>query len=97
MTVIKHLSLEKDVVEFVGPNTHRDLIWWNNEMSQMEAVPIDGIKFNGYDFWNGKYPKANYSTFCLMMQDPWGDFKEIKVVGNIIDNPELVGGNHEYK
>ena len=88
---------EKDVVEFVGPNTHRDLIWWNNEMSQMEAVPVDGIEFNEYDFWNGKYPKANYSTFCLMMQDPWGDFKEIKVVGNIIDNPELVGGNHEYK
>lgn len=87
---------EKDVVEFVGPNTHRDLIWWNNEMSEMEAIPVDGIKFNGYDFWNGKYPKANYSTFCLMMQDPWGDFKEIKVVGNIIDNPELVGGNYEY-
>lgn len=87
---------EKDVVEFVGPNTHRDLIWWCNEMSQMEAVPVDGIEFNGYDFWNSKYPKANYSTFCLMMQDPWGDFKEIKVVGNIIDNPELVGGNYEY-
>ena len=87
---------EKDVVEFVGPNTHRDLIWWNNEMSEMEAVPVDGIEFNGYDFWNGKYPKANYSTFCLMMQDPWGDFKEIKVTGNIIDNPELVGGNYEY-
>lgn len=87
---------EKNVVEFVGPNTHRDLIWWNNEMSQMEAVLVDGIEFNGYDFWNGKYPKANYSTFCLMMQDPWGDFKEIKVVGNIIDNLELVGGNYEY-
>lgn len=87
---------EKDVVEFVGVNTHRDLIWWNNEMSEMEAVPVDGIEFNGYDFWNCKYPKANYSTFCLMMQDPWGDFKEIKVTGNIIDNPELVGDNHEY-
>ena len=46
---------------------------------------------------NGKYPEANYSTFCLMMQDLWGDFKEIKVIGNIIDNPELVGGNYEYK
>ena len=87
---------EKDVVEFVGPNTHRDLIWWNNEMSEMDAIPVDDIKFNGYDFWNSKYPKANYSTFCLMMQDPWGDFKEIKVVGNIIDNPKLVGGNYEY-
>ena len=47
--------------------------------------------------WKEKYPKASYSTFCLMMQDPWGDFKEIKVTGNIIDNPELVGGNYEYK
>lgn len=81
---------EKDIVEFVGPNTHRDLIWWCNEMSEMTAIPVDGIEFNGYDFWNGKYPKANYSSFCLMMQDPYGDFKEIKVVGNIIDNPELL-------
>lgn len=81
---------EKDIVEFVGPNTHRDLIWWNNEMSEMEAIPVDGIEFNGYDFWNSKYPKANYSSFCLMMQDPYGDFKEIKVIGNIVDNPELL-------
>ena len=86
---------EKDVVEFVGVNTHRDLIWWNNEMSEMEAVPLDGIEFNGYDYWNGKYPKANYSTFCLMMQDPWGDFKEIKVIGNIYDNLELLEEQNE--
>lgn len=86
----KTLIFEKDIVEFVGPNTHRDLIWWNNEMSEMEAIPVDGIEFNGYDFWNSKYPKANYSSFCLMMQDPYGDFKEIKVIGNIVDNPELL-------
>ena len=81
---------EKDIVEFVGPSTHRDLIWWNNEMSQMEAIPVEGIKFNRFDYWNPRYPKANYSTFCLMMQDPWGDFKEINVVDNIVDNPELL-------
>ena len=86
---------EKDIVEFVGPNTHRDLIWWNNEMSEMEAIPVDGIEFNGYDFWNSKYPKANYSSFCLMMQDPYGDFEEIKVVGNIVDNPELLEVQNE--
>ena len=81
---------EKDIVEFVGPNTHRDLIWWCNEMSMMTDVPVEGIRFNGYDYWNGKYPKCDYSTFCLMMQDPWGDHKEIKVIGNIVDNPELL-------
>ena len=87
---------EKDIVEFVGPNTHRDLIWWCNEMSEMTAIPVDGIEFNGYDFWNGKYPKANYSSFCLMMQDPYGDFREIKVVGNIVDNPELLEVQNEH-
>lgn len=81
---------EKDIVEFVGANTHRDLIWWVNEMNMMTDVPVDGIEFNGHDYCNGKYPQCDYSTFCLMMQDPWGDHKEIKVIGNIIDNPELL-------
>ena len=81
---------EKDIVEFVGPCTHRDLIWWCNEMSMMTAIPLEGIKFNGYDYWNGNYPKYTYADFCFMMQDPYGDFREIKVVGNIVDNPELL-------
>lgn len=37
-----------------------------------------------------------YWTFCLMMQDPYGDFKEIKIVGNIVDNPELLEVKNEY-
>ena len=86
---------EKDIVEFVGANIYRDLIWWNNEMSEMDATPVEGIEFNGYEFWNGNYPKANYSSFCLMMQDPYGDFEEIKVVGNIVDNPELLEVQNE--
>lgn len=81
---------EKDIVEFVGANIHRDLIWWCNEMSMMTAVPLEGIEFNGYDYWNGNYPKYTYADFCFMMQDPYGDFKEIRVIGNIMDNPELL-------
>lgn len=81
---------EKDIVEFVGPGTHRDLICWCNEMNMMNAVPLDGIEFNGLDYWNWKYPKYDYPAFSLMMQDPYGDFREIKVVGNIVDNPELL-------
>lgn len=86
----KTLIFEKDIVEFVGASTHRDLIWWCNEMSEMTAIPLEGIEFNGYDYWNGNYPKYTYSGFCFMMQDPLGDFKEIKVVCNIVDNPELL-------
>lgn len=81
---------KKDIVEFVGPCIHRDLIWWCNEMNMMTAIPLDGIEFNGYDYWNGNYPKYTYTDFCFMMQDPYGDFKEIKVVGNIVDSPELL-------
>lgn len=86
---------EKDIVEFVGASTHRDLIWWCNEMSEMTAIPLEGIEFNRYDYWNGNYPKYTYSDFCFMMQDPWGDFNEIKVVGNIVDNPELLEVQNE--
>lgn len=81
---------EGDIIEFDGSNSHRDLIWWSKEMNMMDAIPLDGIEFNGYDCWNGKYPKFTYSDFCLMMQDPWGDFKEINVIGNIYDNLELL-------
>ncbi|MDD6827917.1 MAG: YopX family protein [Oscillospiraceae bacterium] len=86
----KKLIFERDIVEFDGVCSHRDLIWWNNEMSMIDAIPLEGIEFNGHDYWNGNYPKYTYSDFCLMMQDPWGDFKEIKVIGNAVDNPELL-------
>lgn len=83
---------ERDIVEFhIHSHCDRYLIWWNGEMSMMTAVPLDGIQFNGWDYWNPKYPQFEYSTFCLMMQDPYGDFTDIKVVGNIIDNTELMG------
>lgn len=81
---------EGDIVEFKGAYTDRYLIWWIGEMNMMDAIPLDGIEFNGYDYWNGKYPRFTYSDFCLMMQDPLGDFKEIKVIGNIYDNPKLL-------
>ena len=39
-------------------------------MNMMDAIPLDGIEFNGYDYWNSKYPNFTYFDFCLMMQDP---------------------------
>ena len=91
------LVFENDIVEFVGGgSTSRYLIWWNREMSMMTAVPIHGIYFNGHDYGNGDYQNFNYSTFCLMMQDPWGDFSDIRVIGNIHDNPELLNGCKNY-
>ena len=64
-------------------------------MNMMDAIPLDGIEFNGYDYWNSKYPNFTYFDFYLMMQDPCGDFKEIKVIGNIYDNLELLEEQNE--
>lgn len=93
----KSLVFEKDFVEFVSSSTSSSkyLLWWNNEMNCMTAVNMNGIYFNGLDYDDGN-PKMSYDTFCLMMQDPYGDFRDIKVVGNIIDDIELLGNLKVY-
>lgn len=83
---------ENDIVAFGRADSyrHKELVWYCKEMNMLTSVPLDGIEFNGYDYWNSKYPNVEYSTLCLMLQDPYGDFSDIKVLGNIIDNPELL-------
>lgn len=82
---------ENDIVAIIwhSGKIERYLIWWCKEMSMMKAISLNDISFNGNDYWGGQ-PQIEYSTFCLMMQDPWGDIKEIKVIGNIFDNPKLL-------
>lgn len=82
---------ENDIVEIVScaKCPYKYLIWWNREMNMMEAVQLESIYFNGADYSDGN-PQFTYETFCLMMQDPWGDFSEIKVIGNLFDNYEIV-------
>ena len=82
---------EKDVIEVTsyGGRKDRYLIWWNQEMSMMTAVPLKELEFNGNDYYCSR-PNFSYDTFCFMMQDPWGDFEKIEIVGNITDNPELL-------
>ena len=93
------LIFENDIVGFGSPDSyrHKELVWYCKEMNMLTSVPLDGIEFNGYDYYNSKYPNVEYSTLCLMLQDPYGDFSEIKVLGNIIDNPELLKEEHNEK
>ena len=77
------------------------LVWFCNELQCLEAVRLDvgevycnkpsnssGIV--DCDFHNAQR-SVEYAEFCLMLQDPYGDFTgQIKVIGNIFDNPELV-------
>ena len=93
------LIFENDIVGFGSPDSyrHKELVWFCKEMNMLTSVPLDGIEFNGYDYYNSKYPNVEYSTLCLMLQDPYGDFSEIKILGNIIDNPELLKEEHNEK
>ena len=93
------LIFENDIVGFGSPDSyrHKELVWFCKEMNMLTSVPLDGIEFNGYDYYNSKYPNVEYSTLCLMLQDPYGVFSEIKVLGNIIDNPELLKEGHNEK
>lgn len=83
---------QNDIVAFWIGNkiSCKELIWYCNEINCMTAVPLDGIETNGWDYYNNKYPNYNYQTFCLRLQDPWGDYSKIEVIGNIFDNPELL-------
>ena len=87
----KKSIFEKDVVEITSRGGRKDryLIWWNQEMSMMTAIPLNELEFNGNDYYCFR-PNFTYETFCLMMQDPWGDFEKIEIIGNIIDEPELL-------
>lgn len=81
---------ENDIVEVIwcSGGIERYLIWWSREMCMMQAISLKNIHFNGCDYWDEEC--TEYSTFCFMMQDPWGHIKEVKVIGNIFDNPELI-------
>lgn len=83
---------ENDIVEFVTNANirYRYLVCWCNEMNAPNAIPMKGIAFNGVDYWNGEYPQFRYETLCLMLQDPYGDFADVNVIGNIVDEPYWV-------
>lgn len=82
---------ENDIVEIVSSpkRSYKYLIWWNREMNMTTPVPLDDIHFNGHDYWGGN-PSFNYAAFCLMFQDPWGDFSDVKVIGNLFDNADII-------
>lgn len=88
---------ENDIVEVIwhSGRTEKYLMWWCREMSMMSAVSLEGIQFNGHDYWNS--PHHTYDDFALMMQDPWGDIKSVEVIGNLFDTPELLHNKEEEK
>lgn len=88
----KQKLCQNDIVRFyLGNEKLCDLlIWYNNEMQCMSVIDLKWIKFNGFDYFNFNNSKFKYEDFCFMLQDPWGDYSKIEVIGNIFDNPALL-------
>ena len=90
-----NLIFENDIVEFTRNDNSKEkyLIWFNGEGQHLTTVPIDEhLNFNGNDYWNSKCPaiEFNYAEFTVMLNDFYGDFKNIEVIGNLHDNSNLL-------
>lgn len=83
------MIFEGDIVEitFHSDAKYQCLIWFNKEMSCWEAIETKDIRFNGNDYYGNN---VEYSNFCFMLQDPYGDVESVKSIGNLHDNPELL-------
>lgn len=88
----KNRIFEKDIVEIIWKNgdTDKYLIWWNQELSMMTAISLKNLQFNGHDYLSTYPPHIDYGKFCLMTKYPDTHIKNIKVIGNMIDNPDLL-------
>lgn len=86
---------DKDIIEFTfkSGNKEKYLLQWLDEGQEFTAMPLNEEKED--IVWCEKYfvnfgDRINWSTFILMLQDPYGDISDIKVHGNYINSPELV-------
>lgn len=98
-----NIIFEKDIVQFENGQNDRKytyLIWWNNEISALTAVPIEKISYNRRDYYDKQIVVSklfNYETFAEMILNAYGDFSYAKILGNIIDNPELFNIKEDTK
>ena len=58
----------------------------------MTAIDANKCVYDGYD-WAGL---EKYRTIPRGGRGPYGDFYNVEVIGNIIDNPELVKVKEDY-
>lgn len=87
---------------------HKYLVWFCNEMQCLKAICLDNLEnvseiraiaqyietepnvSNKYDYSTDSI--LRWENFCEMLQDPYGNFDDIYVIGNIFDNPKFVEG-----
>ena len=87
---------EDDIVEFVcGESRERYLLYFNKEVSCMSVINADKVSYNGIDYYSCDGILFPFDDFCFLMQNPYGDYSDIRVIGNRHDNPELLKGGND--
>lgn len=81
-----------DIVRFTFSfGGHEDyLIVHENELPTFEAISLDNLMFNGYDYYRYNGTGESYDVFLDMIRDPYNDFESLTIIGNIFDNHELI-------
>lgn len=80
---------QNDIVEITlhSGTKYRYLIWFCQEVCEVTVIDIQYIEFNGYDYHGND---MSIGEFSVMLQDHYGHNKEVKVIGNVFDNIELL-------
>lgn len=82
---------EDDIVEFTcDESKERYLLYFNKELSCMSVINANKVSYNGIDYYSCDDILFPFDDFCFMMQNPYGDYSDIRVIGNRHDNPELL-------
>lgn len=85
---------DKDIVEFTNNDgkTERYLLQWHDEGQEFQAIPlVEGDDIHDHDYYFTNFTRnIPWSEFIVMLQNVYGTFKKIEVIGNVIDNYNLI-------
>jgi hypothetical protein len=88
--LVRREIFEGDIVEFIthGGSRYCYLLWFCQEMNCICPLEASRKHDGGVTYWicQTDIHSITYEDFAFRMQDPWGDFKQISVVGNLFDN-----------
>ena len=86
---------QNDVLQITlyGGTVFKYLFQWIDEGQEFNAIPLNEgdniMRCNGY-FTNFTSSVSWDDVVPNILQNVWGDNKETKIIGNIIDSPELI-------
>lgn len=81
-----------DIIRFTRPDgSHEDyLVVHGNELPSIDAILLDDLCYNGYDYYRYSRDDLSYDEFLDMIRDPCHKFASVTVIGNLFDDQDLI-------